>query len=68
MQHVSNVLGCINPIEKIVEIVRSKAAPGAKIMLDACQSVPHMGVDVQKLDVDLAVNVTCMEVVECPWR
>lgn len=52
VQHVSNVLGCINPIEKIVEIVRSKAAPGAKIMLDACQSVPHMGVNVQKLDVD----------------
>jgi cysteine desulfurase/selenocysteine lyase len=52
VQHVSNVLGSINPIEEIVEIVRSKAAPGAKIMLDACQSVPHMGVDVQKLNVD----------------
>jgi cysteine desulfurase/selenocysteine lyase len=52
VQHVSNVLGSINPIDDIVEIVRSKAAPGAKIMLDACQSVPHMSVDVQKLNVD----------------
>lgn len=52
VQHVSNVLGNINPVNEIVEIVRSKAAPGAKIMLDACQSVPHMGVDVQKLNVD----------------
>uniref|UniRef100_A0A7S2LGH6 cysteine desulfurase n=1 Tax=Skeletonema marinoi TaxID=267567 RepID=A0A7S2LGH6_9STRA len=52
VQHVSNVLGSINPVDEIVEIVRSKAAPGAKIMLDACQSVPHMGVDVQKLNVD----------------
>ena len=52
LQHVSNVLGSINPIEEIVDIVRSKAALGAMIMLDACQSVPHMGVDVQKLDVD----------------
>lgn len=52
VQHVSNVLGCINPIEEIVDIVRSKAAPDAKIMLDACQSVPHMNVDVQNLNVD----------------
>jgi cysteine desulfurase/selenocysteine lyase len=52
VQHVSNVLGSINPIESIVEVVRSQAAPGAKIMLDACQSVPHMQVDVQALGVD----------------
>ena len=52
VQHVSNVLGAINPVEDIVKIVRSEAAPGAKIMLDACQSVPHMKVDVQSLDVD----------------
>eukprot|EP00584_Thalassiosira_punctigera_P018302 CAMPEP_0172549156 /NCGR_PEP_ID=MMETSP1067-20121228/18297_1 /TAXON_ID=265564 ORGANISM="Thalassiosira punctigera, Strain Tpunct2005C2" /NCGR_SAMPLE_ID=MMETSP1067 /ASSEMBLY_ACC=CAM_ASM_000444 /LENGTH=520 /DNA_ID=CAMNT_0013336493 /DNA_START=44 /DNA_END=1606 /DNA_ORIENTATION=- len=51
-QHVSNVLGNINPIESIVKIVRSRAAPGAKVMLDACQSVPHMSVDVQALGVD----------------
>lgn len=52
VQHVSNVLANINPIDEIVKIVRSEAAPGAKIMLDACQSVPHMKVDVQELGVD----------------
>ena len=52
VQHVSNVLGTINPIDDIVRIVREKAAPGAKIILDACQSVPHMEVDVQSLGVD----------------
>ena len=50
-QHVSNVMGCINPVEKIVEKVRSKS-PNAVIVLDACQSVPHMKVDVQDLGVD----------------
>ncbi|KAL3756559.1 hypothetical protein ACHAWU_009953 [Discostella pseudostelligera] len=52
VQHVSNVLGSINPIDSIVEIVRSNAASDALIMLDACQSVPHMKVDVQSLGVD----------------
>ena len=52
VQHVSNVLGTINPVDAIVEIVRSEAAPGAKILLDACQSVPHMDIDVQALGVD----------------
>ena len=52
VQHVSNVLGNINPIDEIVQIVRKEAAPGAKIMLDACQSVPHMKVNVQELGVD----------------
>jgi cysteine desulfurase/selenocysteine lyase len=52
VQHVSNVLGSINPIDSIVEIVRSNAAPDALIMIDACQSVPHMKVDVQSLGVD----------------
>ncbi|KAL7551517.1 hypothetical protein ACHAWF_018188 [Thalassiosira exigua] len=53
VQHVSNVLGTVSPVDDIVRIVRSKAAPGAKILLDACQSVPHMPVDVQSLGVDL---------------
>jgi len=52
VQHVSNVLGAINPVDDIVKIVRAEAAPGAKIMLDSCQSVPHMKVDVQSLGVD----------------
>jgi len=50
-QHVSNVLGCINPVHEMVAMVRRKS-PNAKILLDACQSVPHMPVDVQKLQVD----------------
>lgn len=51
-QHVSNVAGCINPVVDMVEKVRSKASPDCKILLDACQSVPHMPVDVQALGVD----------------
>lgn len=47
--HQSNVLGTINPIEPIVN--RAQAV-GAEVLIDACQSVPHMAVDVQKLGVD----------------
>ena len=47
--HMSNVLGTINPVEEIIS--RAHAA-GALVMLDAAQSVPHLPVDVQKLDVD----------------
>lgn len=50
-QHVSNTLGCINPVSDLVDAVRQKA-PNAKIVLDACQSVPHQPVDVQALGVD----------------
>ena len=46
---VSNVLGCINPIEKIVARAHEV---GAVVVMDGAQSVPHMPVDVQKLDVD----------------
>ncbi len=47
--HVSNVLGTINPVAAIVDRAR---AVGALTVLDACQSVPHMGVDVVDLGVD----------------
>lgn len=47
--HVSNVLGTINPVDELAAIAR---AAGALIVLDACQSVPHMPVDVEELDVD----------------
>lgn len=50
-QHVSNVMGCINPVKNMVAMVRTKS-PDAKIVLDACQSVPHQTVDVQDLQVD----------------
>ena len=47
--HVSNALGTINPI---AEIARRTHAAGAIIAVDGAQSVPHMSVDVQALDVD----------------
>jgi len=50
-QHVSNVCACINDVNAISAMVRRKS-PNAKILLDACQSVPHMKVDVQQLDID----------------
>ena len=50
--HVSNVLGTINPIEKIIKKAHSV---GAISIVDASQSVPHMKIDVQKLDADFLV-------------
>ncbi|WP_205272083.1 cysteine desulfurase [Lactococcus taiwanensis] len=47
--HVSNVLGCINPIKEIADLAH---AHGAYVVVDGAQSVPHMAVDVQELDVD----------------
>jgi len=49
--HASNVLGTINPVATLVRLAREA---GAAVVLDACQSVPHMGVDVKALDVDFA--------------
>ena len=51
-QHVSNVMACINPVKEMVAMVREKASPDAVVVLDACQSLPHMKVDVQSLGVD----------------
>ena len=50
--HVSNVLGTINPIEKIIKKAHSV---GAIVIVDSSQSVPHMKIDVQKLDADFLV-------------
>ena len=50
-QHVSNVLACINPVVEIVHMVR-QSSPHCKVVLDACQSVPHMPVNVVSLGVD----------------
>ncbi|TFD10526.1 SufS family cysteine desulfurase [Cryobacterium sp. TMT1-2-2] len=47
--HVSNVLGTINPVSAIVARARKV---GALTVLDASQSVPHLGIDVVDLDVD----------------
>ncbi|KGN32592.1 cysteine desulfurase [Knoellia sinensis KCTC 19936] len=48
--HASNVLGTLNPIETIVERAHEV---GALVVLDACQSVPHLAIDVADLGVDL---------------
>ncbi len=50
--HVSNVLGVINPVEQIIALARQV---GALVLLDACQSAPHLPLDVRALDVDFAV-------------
>ncbi|HCS59996.1 MAG TPA: cysteine desulfurase [Microbacterium sp.] len=50
--HVSNVLGVINPIEQLISAAREV---GAFVLLDACQSAPHMPLDLHALDVDFAV-------------
>ena len=47
--HQSNLLGTVNPVDVVVAKARSV---GALVVLDASQSVPHMGVDVQTLGVD----------------
>jgi cysteine desulfurase/selenocysteine lyase len=49
LTHQSNVLGTINPLDAIVKRAHEV---GAVVVLDACQSVPHMSVDVKKLDID----------------
>ena len=49
LTHQSNVLGTINPLEAIVKRAQEV---GAVVVLDACQSVPHMPIDVTKLGVD----------------
>ncbi len=49
--HQSNVTGAVAPVE---ELVRRARAVGALVVLDACQSVPHMPFDFRALDVDYA--------------
>jgi cysteine desulfurase/selenocysteine lyase len=49
LTHQSNVLGTINPLEAIVKRAHEV---GAVVVLDACQSVPHMPIDVKTLGVD----------------
>jgi len=47
--HMSNALGTINPVKRIVELAHAKGVP---VMLDGAQAIPHMPVDVQALDCD----------------
>jgi cysteine desulfurase/selenocysteine lyase len=46
---VSNALGTINPVEEIVELAHARDVP---VLIDACQAVQHIPIDVQALDCD----------------
>ena len=50
--HVSNALGTVVPVE---DVIRMAHRHGALVLLDGCQAVPHMAVDVRALDVDFYV-------------
>lgn len=50
--HVSNVLACVNPVQEIARLAHDA---GALVLVDACQSVPHMPVDVRALGCDFLV-------------
>ena len=47
--HVSNALGTILPLEELIEIAHKKNIP---VLIDGCQSVPHIPVNIKKLDAD----------------
>ncbi|MBX3007194.1 MAG: cysteine desulfurase [Melioribacteraceae bacterium] len=47
--HISNALGTVNPVKKIIEIAHSKNIP---VMIDGAQAAPHLKIDVQELDAD----------------
>ena len=47
--HVSNALGTVVPVRDVIRLAHAK---GALVLLDGCQAVPHMAVDVQALEVD----------------
>lgn len=47
--HVSNVLGTVNPVKEIIDIAHAYDIP---VLIDGAQSIPHIPVDVQALDVD----------------
>ncbi len=47
--HISNTLGCCNPINEVVKLAKQN---GSLVLLDACQSLAHIPIDVQKLNID----------------
>ncbi len=52
MVYVSNALGTINPVERMIEMAHAQDVP---VLVDGAQAVPHMKVDVQALDCDFFV-------------
>ena len=53
VNHVSNALGTVNPIDQIIKEAR---AIGAKVLIDGAQAAPHIKADVQALDIDFYVT------------
>ncbi len=49
LNHVSNAIGTINPIAEMIQLAH---AHGAKVMIDGAQSIAHLDIDVQALDID----------------
>jgi len=49
VNHISNALGTINPVEEITSLAHEK---GALVLIDGAQATPHMSVDVQSLNAD----------------
>jgi len=52
ISHISNALGTVNPVRKIVELAHRRGIP---VLIDGAQAVPHLPVDVQSLDCDFYV-------------
>lgn len=52
LNHVSNVLGTVNPVKEIIDIAHQHNVP---VLIDGAQAIPHTEVDVQELDVDFYV-------------
>lgn len=49
ISHMSNVLGTVNPVKRMIEIAHSHDVP---VLIDGAQAAPHMAIDVQDLDCD----------------
>ncbi len=50
--HVSNALGTVNPVKRIVELAHARGVP---VLVDGAQSAPHLPIDVRELDCDFFV-------------
>lgn len=51
--HISNALGCVNPVQDIIKLAHKN---GAKVLIDACQSLPHLPINVQEINCDWLVG------------
>lgn len=49
LNHVSNTLGCINPVEEVIALARHY---GARVLIDGCQSAPHLPLNLQAMGCD----------------